>query len=122
MKAPQSNPPKTVLTIAVGFLVMFVIWRHEWMLKVALIIGLAGVLSTFLSQKIEWLWMQLTKVLALIMPNVLLTLVIYLFLFPFAMLSRWFGDADSLRLKNNSDSVYRASDKVYTPQSLEHPW
>ncbi|MEN9638533.1 MAG: hypothetical protein RLZZ262_401 [Bacteroidota bacterium] len=122
MKALRSNPPQTVLTITVGFLVMFVIWRHEWLLKTAVIIGLIGVLSTFLSEKIEWLWMQLTKVLAFIMPNILLTIVFYVFLFPFAILARIFGSSDSLRLKNKGDSVYRVSDKKYTAQSLENPW
>lgn len=122
MKAQRSNPAQTVLTITIGFLVMYLIWHRQWMLSTAVIIGLVGVLSTYLSQKIDWLWMQLTKVLALIMPNVLLTIVFYVFLFPFALLSRIFGAADALRLKNTSESVYRVSEKKYTPQSMEHPW
>ena len=101
---------------------MCLIWHRQWMLSTAVIVGLVGVLSTYLSQKIDWLWMQLTKVLALIMPNVLLTIVFYVFLFPFALLSRIFGAADALRLKNTSESVYRVSEKKYTPQSMEHPW
>ena len=122
MKAQRSNPAQTVLTITIGFLVMYLIWHRQWMLSTAVIIGLVGVLSTYLSQKIDWFWMQLTKVLALIMPNVLLTIVFYVFLFPFALLSRIFGAADALRLKNTSESVYRVSEKKYTPQSMEHPW
>lgn len=122
MKAQRSNPPQTVLTITIGFLVLYLIWHHEWMLKTAVIVGLSGVLSSYLSEKMDWLWMQLTKVLAMIMPNVLLTVVFYVFLFPFALLSRIFGSADALRLKNKGDSVYRVSEKKYTPQSMEHPW
>ncbi len=122
MKAQRSNPAQTVLTITIGFLVMYLIWHRQWMLSTAVIVGLVGVLSTYLSQKIDWFWMQLTKVLALIMPNVLLTIVFYVFLFPFALLSRIFGAADALRLKNTSESVYRVSEKKYTPQSMEHPW
>ena len=122
MKPLKSDPAKTMLTITTGFLVMYVIMKHPWMLKVAVICGLVGVLSTFLSAKVEWLWMKLINILGLIMPNVMLTLVFYIFLFPFAMLAKIFGSTDALKLKNNSPSVYRESNKHYTAASFERPW
>jgi hypothetical protein len=122
MKALKSDPVKTMLTITTGFLVFFVVFKHDWLFKVALIAGLIGVFSTFLSEKVEWLWMQLTKILGYIMPNVLLTIVFYVFLFPFAVLARIFGGPDALKLKNKTASVYRESNKKYTPASFDHPW
>lgn len=122
MKPLKSDPAKTMLTITTGFLVMFVVLKYPWMLKVAVICGLIGVLSTWLSTKIEWAWMKLIDVLGYIMPNVILTLVFYIFLFPFAILARAFGNSDALKLKNKAPSVYRDSNKHFDANSFERPW
>ena len=42
-------------------------------------IGLAGILSDTLSNKIEWVWMKLSHILSLIVPSVLLTILFTLY-------------------------------------------
>ncbi|MFT7451406.1 MAG: hypothetical protein ACI9VN_002130, partial [Patescibacteria group bacterium] len=59
MKKLKSDPPKTMLTITVGFLIVYLITQLQWTLIVAVAIGLIGVLSTWLSEKVECLWMKL---------------------------------------------------------------
>jgi len=99
MQKIKSNPIKTMLTISVGFLVVFIITKLNWALLVALVVGLIGLFSTFLSKQIEFLWLKLAWFLGLIVPNILLSAIFYLFLFPIAVLSKIFGKNDSFTLK-----------------------
>jgi hypothetical protein len=82
MQKIKSNPVKTMLTISIGFLVIFIITKLNWALLIALVIGLIGLFSSFLSKQIEFLWTKLAWFLGLIVPNILLSAIFYLFLFP----------------------------------------
>ena len=118
----KSNPIKTVLTITVGFLVVYLITKWQWALTVAGIIGLAGLFSDFLAQKVEWVWMKLTWVLSLIVPNILLSLLFFLFLFPIAVLTRLFGKKNLLQLKNTDTTTWIEDRKRFDAKSMENPW
>lgn len=118
----KSNPAKTVLTISVGFLLIYIATRMKWALTTAFLVGLAGIASNYLAEKIEWVWMKLTLVLSKIVPNILLGAIFYLFLFPIALISRLFGKKDPLMLKNSGPTVFREHNKQYTPASFENPW
>ena len=119
-----------MLVITTGFLVIFVITKLHWALiahspsyiRLSLSIGLIGVLSTFLSKQIDFLWNKLAWVLSLIVPNILLALIFYLFLFPMAVLSKLFGKNNTIKLKNNSDSVFITSNKEFDKATFEKSW
>ena len=66
--------------------------------------------------------MKLTMVLALIVPNILLGAIFYLFLFPIALLSRVFGKKDPMRLKNSSSTVWVEKNAGFDAPSFEKPW
>jgi hypothetical protein len=118
----KMNPAKTVLTISVGFLLVYLVTKAQWSLQVAFIIGLVGVLSDYLSKKIEYLWMKLTWLLSKIVPNILLGAVFYIFLFPIALISRVFGKNDNLKLRNKSATVFVETNKTFDKHSFENPW
>ncbi len=118
----KTNSAKTVLTISVGFILIYLITKAQWALQVAFIIGLIGVLSDYLSQKIEYLWMKLSWVLSKIVPNILLGTVFYVFLFPLSLASKIFGKKDNLKLKNKSATVYVETNKTFDKHSFENPW
>lgn len=122
MKTKRNDTAATMLAIAMGFLAIYLLFHWEWAAWVSLAVGLAGLLSPFLSEKIEWLWDKLGYMLSLIMPNVLLSIIYYLFLFPIATLSKLFGKKDPLVLKNRLESMYTASDKTFDKDSFENPW
>ena len=113
---------KTMLTITVGFIVVFLITKTQVFLTIALVVGLIGMFSTFLSEKINFLWMKLTQLLSLIVPNILLSVVFYLFLFPMALLSRVFGKKNNLKLKNVEGSMFEDTNKEFTKESFENIW
>jgi hypothetical protein len=118
----KSNPTKTVLTITVGFLVVYFIAKWQWALSVAGIIGLAGLFSDFLAEKIEWLWMKITWILSIIVPNILLSLLFFLFLFPIALLMRITSKKNFLQLKNRGNTTWIADTKEFDAKSMENPW
>lgn len=122
MKKTKSEPVKTCLTIAMGFTVIFLATKREWALLVALAVGCAGVLSPFLAQKIDWLWMKLAWLLGLVVPNILLGAIFYLFLFPVSLVAKLFGKGDPLLLKNNKNSTFTDENKVFDKKNFENPW
>lgn len=117
---PQiSNSYKTVLTIVIGFGIVFLITQNKYFLYVALGVGLLGLISSFIAKQIENLWSLLTKVLSYIVPNILLSIVFYLFLFPIALLSRLFSKKDPLKLKKSADSTFVEEERVFEKASFE---
>lgn len=121
-KKKASNPVKTVLTIVVGFILVYLITKMKWSLSVAFFVGLAGVLSDFLAKQIDFVWMKLTLVLSYIVPNIVLTIVFYVFLFPIALLTRLFGKKDPMHLKNTASTLFKHNEKVFDKAYFEKHW
>lgn len=122
MKKTTTEPVKTVLTISVGFLVIFLITNGKWAIYISLAVGLVGMFSPFLSKQIDFLWMKLAWLLSLVVPKILLSLIFYIFLFPIATLSKLFGNKDPLMLKNEEDSTFRSKEKVFEKSTFEKMW
>ncbi len=122
MKVPKTNPTKTVLIISIGFILVFLLTKAHWAIIVALIIGIIGAFSSYLSRQIDFVWMKLSRLLSLIIPNILLSIIFYLFLFPIALMSRLFLKKDPLMLKNTHESVFKSSNKKFEKTSFEKPW
>jgi hypothetical protein len=121
-KKIKSDPTKTILVITVGFLVIYFFSGFKWSLYTAIIVGVLGLLSDLLAKKIDYLWMKLTWVLSMIVPNVLLSVIFYLFLTPIALLSRIFGEKNQLSLKNTKDSLFKENTKKFEKSSFEKTW
>ena len=122
MKAQNNNPVKTVLIISLGFGIIFFFLNFRWALNTALIIGLLGIISDRISKLIDFLWMKLAKVLSFIVPNILLSVIFYLFLFPLAILSRVFSNKSTLMLKNNKNSLWVDKNTSMDKVSFEKMW
>lgn len=122
MRKLKSNPSKTVLVITVGFLVLYLIFGNKYLLNVGIIVGILGVLSGWISQKIEWFWFKLTYVLSLIVPNVLLGVIFYLILTPIAFFAGLAQKTDTLQIKKPEVSSFSTVNKKYSPFDLKNPW
>lgn len=123
MKKITAEPIKTVLTITLGFLVTYIFTKWNWALWSSLGVGAIGILSPYLAKKIVFIWMKLTTVLSFIVPNVLLTLIFFVFLFPIAIFSKFFSKKkDVLQLRNTSESLFKVSHKKFPKASFEKPW
>ena len=118
----QNNSSTTVLTIVVGFMVVYWITKMDWAIYIALSVGILGILSSWIRDQIDWVWGQLAKVLSYIVPNVLLSAIFYLFLTPIAFLSRLFGKNDPLMIKKSPDSVWIEKENTFSKESFEKTW
>jgi hypothetical protein len=116
------NNYKSTLTIVIGFTLLSNYFHYQPLLIIAICVGLVAIFSEKANDKIIWAWNKLAEVLGLIMPNVLLTIVFYLFLTPLALLSRINNKKNPLQLKNNTNSTFISQRKQFTPESLEKIW
>ena len=117
-----TNPVKTVLIITLGFGILFLLTKYDWMLYVALSVGALGAMSTFLAEKIDWIWTKIGWILSKIVPNIIMTLIFFLVLTPTAFLSRLFGKKDPMDLKNSASSLFKTKSSTFTKESFEKPW
>jgi ABC-type multidrug transport system fused ATPase/permease subunit len=115
------NSKSTVLVILTGFLVLYFIFSWQWAIIVSLITGIIGIISPYLSRKIEWGWMKLSKLLGYIVPNIILSVVFYLFLFPISVLYRVFNK-DPLMLSNKYDTYFIDVKRETDKKSFEKLW
>jgi len=122
MKALKSDPSKTVLVICTGLILVYFIFSLKWILFVAFAIGILSILSEWISKKIEWVWFQLTKLLSMIVPNILLGAIFYLFLTPIAFLANIFTKSDPLLIKRPIDTAYKVVNKQFKAADLKNPW
>ncbi|MBK8491557.1 MAG: hypothetical protein IPL49_11915 [Saprospirales bacterium] len=116
------RPSNTTLTISVGLLACFIFFKWEWAAWTALSVTLLGVFSPYLSRKVERAWMGLGYLLSLIVPNILLTVIFFLFLTPIALLSRLVGKKDPLLLRNTRKSTFEEVNRSFEPDSFEKTW
>lgn len=115
------KPESTIIVIATGFLALYFIFGWSWAPKVALIVGIIGIFSNYLSIKIDQLWMLLTKVLSFIVPNIILFIIFFIILTPIAMAYRILNK-DTLMLKNTYKSHFLNVDRAINKVFFERTW
>ena len=112
---------ETILTISIGFLILFLIFKHNTFLYTSLIVGVIGLLSSYLSKILVIIWFKIAEVLGMIMPKIVLGLVFYLFLFPISLLAK-IGKKDNLMLSNNYQSYFVHRIKKAEKSDFEKTW
>jgi hypothetical protein len=122
MNQIKSNPSKTILTICVGFMMMFIILKSVVFLYTSLTLGLIGITSKFISEKIEKGWFKIGELLGYIVPNIILSVIFYLILFPISIIAKIFKKDDLLKLKNNKETTFIEVDKKFDPDYFKKPF
>ena len=117
----KDTTKSTILVISMGFLTLHLAFSWQWAVVVSLIVGLIGIVSSYLSSKIEWAWMKFAQLLGYIVPNILLSIVFFLFLTPISILFRLFNK-DVLMLSNEYDSYFIDIDKKIDKKNFEKIW
>jgi hypothetical protein len=113
---------KTILVIVTGLLALSVLLKIEWLLKVALVIGLLSVFIPLAAKAIEWMWLKLALVLGWTNSRVLLSIIYFGFLMPIAVVSRAFTK-DPLTLKGRKmNSLFVSRNHVYKKDDLKNIW
>jgi len=118
----KNNSATTVLTIVVGFMIIYWVTKFEWALYTSILVGVLSIMSSWIRDQIELVWNLLAKGLSYIVPNILLSLVFYFFLTPIAFLSRLFGKKDPLMIKKSPSSTWISEEKTFSKESFEKTW
>jgi len=118
----NNKSKETVLVITVGFLVLYLVFKHHIFLTLSLIIGLAGILSSWLSVKIDLVWSKLSLLLGWICNTLLLTLIFFLVLTPVGLFRRLLGKGGMLRVLEEQRSNFTDREHTFTEQDMENVW
>jgi hypothetical protein len=118
----KQNNKEIILTIVVGLLVFFYFLKSQWLFNTALILGVLGVFSEFVAEKVSWVWLKVAEILGRINSTILLSLIFFIFLTPLALLMKVFKKTDSLKLKKLPGSAYDERNHTYTAKDLENTW
>ena len=122
MSAKNHSPANTILTIVVGFIMVYFITKKLWAIDTAAIIGIAALISSKLAALIDKAWMKIGWALSFVVPNILLSIVFFFFLTPIALISKLFKKKDNLSLVNPKGTVFVDSNKLFDQKDFENPW
>ena len=118
----KSNPSLTVLTIVFGLLFFNYFFDNEIIFYVCLFLSGISIISNKLSVIIEKIWFKVSYVLSQIIPNILLSLIFFLFLTPIALLSKLFKSKTDFNSKNNQKTTFKTQNKSFVKESFERAW
>jgi len=121
-KNKASTAEKTVRTIAIGFMVLYLVSRAEWMFVLSVALAFISIASPYLNNKIDYLWMKLAYVLGLFMPKIVLGLFFYFILTPISLMSRIIARKDTLKLKRKYRSTFIEVEKTFPKEDFEKTW
>jgi len=114
---------ETILSIILGLAVIFWLTKNKYLLPAIIILVVIGLFSTYLTEKIHWLWMKISHIMGSVMSKVILSVIFYFFLFPISLLSKIFTKKNILQLKRTDEvSYYTSRNHQYTSEDIENPW
>ena len=122
MQKFKSNPSKTNLTICIGLLIMYYVFKNTLFINMSITVGLLGLISEKINSLIEKYWFWLAKIIGYIVPNILLGLIFYIILTPISLIYLLFSKGGQIELKASKSSQFVKVNKKFNPKSFENPW
>ena len=113
---------ETVLVLTVGLIVLFLVFKSRVFVYCALVIGLLGVLSTWVSGKIDWVWGRLAHVLGWVSNTVLLTVIYFFVITPVAVIRRMRKRDGLTRFDAGAKSNFVERGHTFEKKDLENTW
>jgi hypothetical protein len=110
------------LVITVWLFVLFLVFKARVLVYCALFVGLAGVLSAWLSEKIDWAWGKLDWLLGEISNRVLLTVIYFLVITPVALVRRMRKRDRLTRFEGGATSNFVVREHTFQKKDLENTW
>ncbi len=113
---------ETLLVIATGMSVFFLLTEKLAFLYVGLSVSVLGLAIPFAGKYIHLGWMGIAKVLGFINSHIILGAIFFLILTPLALLRR-LSKKDLLQLrKKASGSYFSDREHKYGAEDLKNPW
>ncbi|HEY4207838.1 MAG TPA: hypothetical protein VGM31_13540 [Puia sp.] len=118
----KSTSRETVLVITVGFVVLYLVFHQRILLTLSLLIGIAGILSSWFSEKTDIAWNKLSLLLGRISNAILLTLIFFLVLTPVGLFRRLLGKDRMLRVPRGQKSSFIEREHAFAKADMEKVW
>ncbi len=110
----------TLVVIAIGFTILFLIFKIYWLLA-PVAISVLGFAISPLGQVIHRAWFSFAKMLGYINNRILLFLIFFVILTPIAFLRKLFGKNNPPD-KHMHNSYFQNRNQVFQPMDLQNPW
>jgi hypothetical protein len=124
----KEEKTKSLLVMVVGFLVLYFIAGYFWekeiktFLYISGAIGVLSLMSETISNLILKVWFKIAMILGWINTRIILGLVFFVFLTPFAWLQRLFVRKNYLSLKDSESTVFHTRNHQYKPEDFDNIW
>jgi hypothetical protein len=120
--SPNYKSKETVLVITVGCIILYLVFKNRVFLYCGLVIGLAGVLSLYLSEKIDWVWGKLSFIMGEITNRILLTIIFLLVVTPVGLIRRLRKKNSLTYFDKSATSNFSSRDHTFNKKDLENTW
>ncbi|EDP94270.1 hypothetical protein U8527_12730 [Kordia algicida OT-1] len=128
MTQKKEENSKVILVMIAGFLIISAYLEFytekqdlaKYIRYVALGVGAASFFPP-LERLVVWIWDKIALVLGWINTKIILSVVFFVLLTPFGVLSRLFSKSN-LKLKNDSNTTFVERNHTYTKKDLENIW
>ena len=118
----RTSSREAVLVLTVGCILLNLAFRKKIFLDIGLAIGVAGLLSAALSERIDWAWSRFGTLLGTVSNTVLLTLAWYLVLTPVGLVRRLQKKDRMTHFDPDKKSQFLERDHTFRREDLERPW
>lgn len=124
----KEEKTKSLLVMVVGFLVLYFVAGYFWdkeiktFLYISGGIGVLSLISETIANLILKVWFKLATVLGWINTRIILGLVFFVFLTPFALLQKLFVRKNYLSLKDSENTVFHTRNHQYKPEDFDNIW
>lgn len=113
---------QSILGIAGGMVVLFLVFKTAVFLYIAVAVCLAGLASQKLAALIALIWMKAANLIGLIINTVLLSLVFFILLTPLALIRKIAGKSPVLLKPTHGDTYFHARNHRYEKSDLQDMW
>jgi hypothetical protein len=128
--AKNYKPKETVLVITVGLLLLYIIFKNRVFVYCAVVVGITGVLSFYLSEKIDWLWNKLSVVMGAVSNRVLLALIFFFVVTPVGLIRRlrkksrltYFDKDKTTNFSDPGEEGETGRERVFGKKDMENMW
>jgi hypothetical protein len=120
--AKNYKAKETVLVITVGFLLLFILFKKSIFLYSAVVVGSAGAISSYLSDKIDWAWNKLASVMGAISNRVLLALLFFFVVTPVGLVRRLWKKNRLTYFNDEATSNFSDREHKFVKKDIENPW
>jgi hypothetical protein len=118
----QPNAFQVVLTIVVGLVAISLFFSWPILTKVAVVLGLLSIFSSYFAEKLAFVWGKIGHALGLVNGSILLSIIFFIILTPIAFLMKILSKKDSLLLKKPTDTAFTTRNKWFQPKDLDNVW